>query len=362
MQTRANSDAMKRSGAVLVPLLIVFLCWAWPLAANTATAPTVLAPAPSVGAPADPAALVGRAKQALNAGEMDAARELFLSVPEPQSMDQGGTYLFARMQLARMAWADKDLDAAEVFVNDALRVFPDNIEARTLLRSIDEARLPAWKKVLHDAQRFLPALLKGTLMTLLLVFVTMLISPVGGLCIALGRLSRFKFLSTLCWMDIWIFRGTPLLLQLFFIYYGLPAVGITFDPLTAALLGLCLNYSAYLAEIIRAGIESIDDGQTEAAKALGMTYRQTMRRVIIPQTYKRIIPPFANEFIALIKDTALVSTIAMVELMRAADQMFNAYFNVTVLFFAALIYLAITTVFTVTFEWVERRVGVYERR
>ncbi|MGE4290774.1 MAG: ABC transporter permease subunit [Desulfovibrio sp.] len=335
---------------MLVPLLIVFLCWAWPLAAATAAAP------------ADPSAVVGQAKHALNLGDMDAARKLFRSVVEPESADQGGTYLYARMQLARMAWADKNLDEAEGYVRDALRVFPDNIEAKTLLRSIDEARLPAWEKLLQDARRFLPALLTGTLMTLLLVFVTMIISPLGGLFIALGRLSRFKLLSTLCWMDIWIFRGTPLLLQLFFIYYGLPAVGITFDPLTAALLGLCLNYSAYLAEIIRAGIESIDDGQTEAAKALGMTYRQTMRRVIIPQTYKRIIPPFANEFIALIKDTALVSTIAMVELMRAADQMFNAYFNVTVLFFAALIYLVITTVFTVTFEWIERRVGVYERR
>lgn len=350
MHTRATRDAMKRSGAVLVPLLIVFLWWALPLAANTAKAP------------ASPAELVGEAKTALNQGDMDAARELFSSVPAPAEGERGGTYLYARMQLARMAWADTDLDAAEAYVRDVLAVFPENIEAKTLLRSIEEARLPAWKKLLQDARRFMPSLLHGTLMTLLLVFVTMLVSPVGGLFIALGRISRFKPLSTLCWLDIWIFRGTPLLLQLFFIYYGLPAIGITLDPLTAALLGLCLNYSAYLAEIIRAGIQSIDDGQTEAAKALGMTYRQTMRRVIIPQTYKRIIPPFANEFIALIKDTALVSTIAMVELMRAADQMFNAYFNVSVLFFAALIYLAITTVFTVTFEWVERRVGVYERR
>lgn len=350
MRTRANSDAMVRSGAILVPLLIVFLWWAFPLAASTAAVP------------GDPSELVGRAKQAMNQGDLNAAQELFSGVPVPEDPAKGGVYLYARMQLARMAWADQDMDRAEAYVRDVLAVFPESIEALTLLRSIEEARLPAWKKVLQDAHRFLPALLKGTLMTLLLVFVTMIVSPVGGLFIALGRLSRFKPLAYLCWMDIWIFRGTPLLLQLFFIYYGLPAVGITFDPLTAALLGLCMNYSAYLAEIIRAGIESIDDGQTEAAKALGMTYRQTMRRVIIPQTYKRIIPPFANEFIALIKDTALVSTIAMVELMRAADQMFNAYFNVTVLFFAALIYLAITTVFTVTFEWIERRVGVYERR
>ncbi|MEF2146172.1 MAG: amino acid ABC transporter permease [Desulfovibrionaceae bacterium] len=347
MRTRAIRDALIRSGALWVPLLIVLLWWAQPAAAQQA------------GSPAE---LVGQAKQALNQGDMNAAAELFGSVPVPQSAETGGVYLYARMQLARMAWSDKDLDASEGYVRDVLAVFPDNIEAQTMLRSIEEARLPQWKKFLQDGKRFFPALLKGTVMTLVLVFFTMIVSPVGGLFIALGRLSRFKPLSSLCWMIIWIFRGTPLLLQLFFIYYGLPAVGITLDPLTAALFGLGLNYSAYLAEIIRAGIESIDDGQTEAAKALGMSYRQTMRRVIIPQTYKRIIPPFANEFIALIKDTALVSTIAMVELMRAADQMFNAYFNVTVLFFAALIYLAITSVFTLTFEWVERRVGVYERR
>ncbi|MFN2268531.1 MAG: amino acid ABC transporter permease, partial [Desulfonatronovibrio sp.] len=123
-----------------------------------------------------------------------------------------------------------------------------------------------------------------------------------------------------------------------------------------------LNYSAYLAEIIRGGIQSIDHGQHEAAKALGMTYAQTMRRVIIPQTYKRLMPPIGNEFIALIKDTALVSTIAMVELMRAADQLFNAYFNVTVLFLAACIYLFFTTIFTLVFEKIERKVGEYENR
>jgi polar amino acid transport system permease protein len=132
--------------------------------------------------------------------------------------------------------------------------------------------------------------------------------------------------------------------------------------LTAAVLGLGLNYSAYLGEIIRGAIQSVDHGQTEAAKALGMTYGQTMRRVIIPQTYKRLMPPVGNEFIALIKDTALVSTIAMVELMRAADQMFNAYFNITALVLAALIYLAFTTVFTFLFERLEHRAGIYERR
>ena len=168
--------------------------------------------------------------------------------------------------------------------------------------------------------------------------------------------------SGFCWFIIWFFRGTPLLLQLFFIYYGLPSLGITLAPFTAAVIGLGLNYSAYLGEIIRGAIQSIDHGQMEAAKAIGMTYGQAMRRVIVPQTYKRLMPPVGNEFIALIKDTALVSTIAMVELMRAADQLFNTYFNITALALAAVIYLVLTTIFTFIFEKIEYRAGIYEQR
>ncbi|MBT8762345.1 amino acid ABC transporter permease [Desulfohalobiaceae bacterium Ax17] len=245
---------------------------------------------------------------------------------------------------------------------EILRIYPQNTEAQNFLDSIKRLQKPAYVQFLTDCVRFLPALLKGCLMTLTLVIFTMLVSPLGGLIVALGRISRFLPISALCWFFIWIFRGTPLLLQLFFIYYGLPALGITFKPITAAFLGLGLNYSAYLAEIIRGGIQSIEPGQMEAAKALGMTYAQAMRRVIIPQTYKRLMPPIGNEFIALIKDTALVSTIAMVELMRAADQLFNTYFNVSVLILAAIIYLFLTSIFTITFEKIEKKVGAYENR
>jgi polar amino acid transport system permease protein len=113
---------------------------------------------------------------------------------------------------------------------------------------------------------------------------------------------------------------------------------------------------------MRGAIESIDAGQMEAAKAIGMTYWQAMRRIIVPQTYKRLVPPMGNEFIALIKDTALVSTIAMVELMRAADQIFNATFNIFILIQAAIIYLVLTSIFTVSFRKLEDRLGVYENR
>ncbi|SDL40391.1 polar amino acid transport system permease protein [Maridesulfovibrio ferrireducens] len=307
-------------------------------------------------------AILKQARDALSLGHIDQAQVLFEQIPAPGPEGDDGEFVYSRMQLARLNFSLKDLNQAKKYSEEIIAVYPDNIEAKNFIASVDRSMRPQWRQIVDDCLRFLPSLLKGATMTLVLVFFTMLVSPIGGLLIALGKISKVQPFSGISWFIIWFFRGTPLLLQLFFIYYGLPAMGITLSPLVSALIGLGINYSAYLAEIIRAGIQSIDHGQTEAAKALGMTYSQTMRRVIIPQTYKRIIPPFANEFIALIKDTALVSTIAMVELMRAADQMFNAYFNITVLVLAAFIYLIFTTVFTFAFEKLEYKVGVYERR
>lgn len=335
-----------KSGAAIAPLfLLLALCL--PLAAQASKTTD---------------SVIKQARDAMATGQLEKAEKLFLQIPEPGPKGDDGEFVFSRMQVARLNFSLEKYDKARTYTEQILKIYPDNIEAKNFLESIERSQKPEWKKFLEDCWRFLPNLMKGASMTLLLVFVTMLVSPVGGLLIALGRISGVKVFSGICWFIIWFFRGTPLLLQLFFIYYGLPSMGVTLSPLTAALIGLGVNYSAYLAEIIRAGILSIDDGQTEAAKALGMTYAQTMRRVIVPQTYKRIIPPVANEFIALIKDTALVSTIAMVELMRSADQMFNAYFNVSVLVLAAIIYLMFTTVFTFVFEKIEYKVGVYERR
>lgn len=311
----------------------------------------------------DSETLMRQGRDAMAEGRLQDAEALFLQVPAPKAeAEDEGLYASARMQVARLRIASKDFDGAIAAARDVLAHYSEHAEAKNLVVSVERERMPAWERFLQDCWRFLPSLLVGAGMTLLLVFCTIIISPVGGLLIALGRISSFKFLRGPCWMIIWLFRGTPLLLQLFFIYYGLPSMGITLKPLSAALIGLGVNYSAYLAEIIRAGIESIPRGQMEAAKALGMTYGQAMRRVVVPQTYKRLVPPIANEFIALIKDTALVSTIAMVELMRAADQMFNTYFNVTAIILAGIIYLFFTTVFTFIFERIEARVGIYEQR
>lgn len=208
----------------------------------------------------------------------------------------------------------------------------------------------------------MPALLEGTFKTLELTIVSVIFGMVLGLLLALGRLSRNKFLDKLCWVYIWVFRGTPLLMQLFFIYYALPLVhkSLTLAQMPAALIALALNSAAYLAEIFRAAIQSIDKGQMEASKALGMGYGQAMVRIIIPQSYRRLIPPVGNEFIALLKDSALVSIIGMTELMRTTSTMANSSGDATIYIPAAILYLVMTTLFTYIFDKLEKRYSVYE--
>jgi polar amino acid transport system permease protein len=306
--------------------------------------------------------LLSQATRLANDGDFEGALELFKQVPLPGKNEDGGVFVRSRMEAAKIYFSKKNYNESKQMCEDLLAIYPDNLEAKNLIVQIGAAQTPDWLRFLKDMKTYLPTLLKASGMTLLLVLITMVLSPIAGLFIALGRISGIRIVSTIFWCYIWVFRGTPLLLQLFFIYYGLPPLGLTLDPFTAAVLGLGLNYSAYLAEIIRGAIESIDAGQMEAAKSIGMTYWQAMRRIIVPQTYKRLMPPVGNEFIALIKDTALVSTIAMVELMRAADQIFNATFNIFILIQAAIIYLVFTSIFTVSFKKLEDRLGVYENR
>jgi len=312
--------------------------------------------------PEDPYALLAQGTRLVEEGRLDEALNRFAQVRPPMTGEDAGAFVRARMEAAKILFSRQDYQASARMCNDILSKLPDNLEAKNMLTQIQAAQTPEWLKFLKDMRTYLPTLLKATGMTLVLVLITMLVSPVLGLLIALGRISRIKMIASILWGYIWLFRGTPLLLQLFFIYYGLPPLGVTLKPFTAAVIGLGLNYSAYLAEIMRGAIESIDKGQMESAKAIGMTYAQAMRRIIIPQTYKRLVPPVGNEFIALIKDTALVSTIAMVELMRAADQIFNATFNIFILVQAAIIYLILTSIFTLSFKRLEDRLGAYENR
>ena len=306
--------------------------------------------------------LLARGTKLVQDDRLAEAAAVFDQIPPPPPGEDAGIFVQAHINAAKIHYSLKDFASSARLCREVLAVLPDNLEAKNMLGQAQIAQTPEWLRFLKDMKTFFPTLVKATSMTLLLVFITMAISPIGGLFVALGRISRNRLISSVFWFYIWIFRGTPLLLQLFFIYYGLPSMGIVLDPFTAAVLGLGLNYSAYLAEIMRGAIESIDSRQMEAAKAIGMSYWQAMRRIIVPQTYKRLVPPVGNEFIALIKDTALVSTIAMVELMRAANQIFSATFNIYILAQAAIIYLILTSIFTVTFRKIEDRLGVYENR
>lgn len=203
------------------------------------------------------------------------------------------------------------------------------------------------------------ALFQGMFTTLQLTIIAILIGMVLGLLLALGRISRNKAVNGLSWTYIWIFRGTPLLLQIYVVYYALPLVGILLDAFPAAIIALSLNSGAYLAEIIRAAILSIDKGQMEASKALGMSYYQAMFRVIVPQSYRRLIPPVGNEVIMLLKDSSLVSAIAMYELLRTA-KVFAKDGNMIYYVVAAAMYLFLTSIFTYVFQRLEKRYSAYE--
>ncbi len=209
----------------------------------------------------------------------------------------------------------------------------------------------------------IPQLLEGAVVTMQLTVVAVVFGMILGLFLALGRLSKNAIVDKICWFYIWIFRGTPLLMQIFFFYYALPlALGKTFSfgAMTAAFIALSLNSGAYLAEIIRAAIQSIDKGQMEASKALGMSYGQAMRRIIVPQSYRRLIPPVGNEVIALLKDSALVSSIGMSELMRTTTQISNATASAVIYLPSAALYLIMTSLFTFVFERLEKKYSVYE--
>ncbi len=203
-------------------------------------------------------------------------------------------------------------------------------------------------------------ILKGSLLTFQLYGVTIFIAIPLGVLFALLKISRYRSLQYAIGIYTWVFRGTPLLLQLFFTYYGLAIIGISLQPFTAAALTFVINYAAYLTEIYRAGILSIDKGQYEAAKALGMTYPQTIRRIILPQVVRRTIPPTCNEAINLVKDTALVIVIGMGDLMRSANEVFTRDFTIAPFFIAAAIYLAMTWVIVRVFSILERKYSYYE--
>ncbi|AVQ32194.1 amino acid ABC transporter permease [Fusobacterium varium] len=201
-------------------------------------------------------------------------------------------------------------------------------------------------------------ILKGMKLTVNLYVVTMLFSLPLGILLSLGRVSKNTTLSNIIQVYTWIFRGTPLLLQLFFVYYGLPVVGITLSPFAAASLTFVINYTAYFCEIFRGSILGIDPGQYEAAKVLGMKYWQTMIRIIIPQALITALPPLSNEAISLIKDTSLVSAIGMAEILRNSRELVTRDFSITPFFICAVIYLGLSTIVVLFFKKMEKKVMI----
>ncbi len=210
---------------------------------------------------------------------------------------------------------------------------------------------------------YLPALLEGAGLTLSLTILSVCIGFVLSIFLALGKISRYKLLSLPCSFYIWFFRGTPLMMQLFFVYYALPLIHpslLIHNKFLAALIAFSLNSGAYMAEIVRAAIQSIDKGQLEASRSLGMTYGQAMRRIIIPQSYRRLIPPISNEFIMVLKDTALVSAIALADLMRRTNLIQTKTASALVYIPAMLLYLVLTTMFTYVAGKLEKRYEIYD--
>lgn len=209
-------------------------------------------------------------------------------------------------------------------------------------------------------EKILPALLEGTQTTLLLFGLTLVLSLPLGLLVGLGSTSRFKPLKAVIGIYTWVIRGTPLLLQIFFIFFGLPLYGIVFDRFDAALLAFVINYTAYFAEIFRGGIQSISKGQYEAASVLGLTPVQTIRKIIIPQVMKVVLPSIGNEVITLVKDTSLVYALGLNDVMRAGRIALQREISIVPLIVVALIYLILTGIVTIILKLIEKKLSYYK--
>jgi L-cystine transport system permease protein len=207
---------------------------------------------------------------------------------------------------------------------------------------------------------FWPMLKAGIEVTIPLTLISFTLGLILALLTALARLSGVKPLEWIASFYVWIIRGTPLLVQLFIIFYGLPSVGITIPPFPAAVIGFTLSVGAYNSEIIRAAILSIPKGQWEAASSIGMTYGQSLRRIILPQATRVAVPPLGNSFISLVKDTSLAAIITVVELFRVSQQIVATNYEPLIMYMeAAVIYLIFSTVLSYFQGRLEKRFSRY---
>ncbi|MGT2947792.1 amino acid ABC transporter permease [Streptococcus devriesei] len=206
----------------------------------------------------------------------------------------------------------------------------------------------------------LPSLLDGALITLQVFFIVIVLSIPLGAVLAFLMQIKFKPLRWLLNLYVWVMRGTPLLLQLIFVYYVLPSAGVTFDRMPAAILAFTLNYAAYFAEIFRGGIEAIPKGQYEAAKVLKLSQLQTIRYIILPQVVKIVLPSVFNEIINLVKDSSLVYVLGVGDLLLASKTAANRDATLAPMFIAGGIYLILIGIVTILSKYVEKKFSYYK--
>lgn len=214
-------------------------------------------------------------------------------------------------------------------------------------------------KFFSDYVRYFPQIIKGAPVALSLTFFGILFGLIIGLFITSLKRSGIKPLGWFADFYTWFLRGTPMMVQLYFLYYGLPQLGINLNAYLASVLGLSLNIGAYMAEIIRGGLASVDKGQFEAAKALGFSKAQTMRHIIYPQTLRVIMPTLGNEIITLLKDTSLVAAISLTEILKLTQQITSRDFNPLPAYaVAATFYLFFTSLLTLIFRRMENKLAI----
>jgi glutamine transport system permease protein len=207
----------------------------------------------------------------------------------------------------------------------------------------------------------LPFLFEGLVWTIIITLVGLALGFILGALTGLGRLSKNKFLRAICAVYVEAVRGTPILAQVLFIYFGLTEdlIGVNIDKITASIIAITINAGAYIAEIVRGAVNSIDKGQHEAGRSIGLTQKQTMRYIIWPQAFKRMIPPLGNQFVISLKDTSLFSVIAVGELLYMGRQYYNiTYAPFQTLLMVCLLYLCITVPTSIYLRRLERKLDV----
>ena len=210
---------------------------------------------------------------------------------------------------------------------------------------------------------FWQILLPGLTMTIPLTIISFAIAIVIAVAVALVQFARVPVLRQVCRFYIWVVRGTPLLVQLFVVFYGLPDLGIVLDPFPAAVIVFSINEGAYCAETVRGALESVPAGQMEAGRCVGMTYLQTVRRVVLPQAMRAAFPSLSNALISMVKDTSLASNITVAEMLMETRQLASFYAEFLPLYVeVALIYLLFCTVLTRLQRLGEKRLNVYARQ